>query len=245
MRTSYFHKDGASEIERPSAPLLDRALFLAEPEITAAQISPDGKLLAFREALHGIENIWIKRSDEPLSAARPVTDGRDHPPEAFYWSYDSRYLLFTVDSSAKGKADLSAVRVDEFLGFGSTPKPRNLTDGLGTPAVVLAVPEAAPDMVYVALNDGQGPQQDLYAIDIGTAKRTLLRRNDLGAVGWVFDLAGKPRLAIRTGKIRPVRTRAVGRGGPQVDLQLLVVRDLQRPAVRPRRLACLFGIEPR
>ncbi len=199
-----------------SAPLLDRAVFLAEPEITAAQLSPDGKLLAFLRPAHGVQGIWIKRTDEPLSAARPLTAGNDHSPQAFYWSNDSRYLLFTNDSIGNGKNDLFAVRTDGIAPSSGPLQARNLTGGAGSRVRVLALPDAAPDVVYVALSDGQRPQQDLYAIDIVTGERTLLRRNDLGAIGWVFDLAGKPRLAIRAGEYGQFELVRLDDAGPKV-----------------------------
>jgi hypothetical protein len=80
------------------------------------------------------------------------------------------------------------------------PKARNLTNGQGTPAQILAVPKASPNFVYVAMTDGQQGERNIYAIEIATGKRSLLRKGDLGAVRWLFDLTGKPQLATRTGK---------------------------------------------
>lgn len=188
---------GAQGRASPSPPLLDRALFLAEPQITGAQVSPDGRFLAFLKPLHAIQTIWVKRTDQPLTAARPLAAVGDHPPETLYWSQDSRYLLFTRDAGGNGKSDLFAI------GVGDKPaaaKIRNLTEGAGAPGRILAVPEAAPGLVYVGLTNDQRPSQDVYAVEIATGRRTLLLRNDVGATGWVFDLAGKPRLAMRTGQ---------------------------------------------
>jgi dipeptidyl aminopeptidase/acylaminoacyl peptidase len=182
------------------APLLDRAVFFAEPEITSARVSPDGKFLAFLRPLGAVQNIWLKRTDQPLTTARHVTAVDVQSPDAFYWSKDSRYLLFTRDASGHGKSDLFAVDVNRVGAPGGASQVRNLTDGQGTTAQVLALPKALPDLVYVALTDGQRPEHDIYAVEIATGKRSLLRRNDLGAIGWLFDLAGKPRLATRTGK---------------------------------------------
>lgn len=65
---------------------------------------------------------------------------------------------------------------------------------------MLALPQAAPKWVYVALTEGLRPDHDIYAVEIATGERHLLRRNNVGAEGWVFDFAGSPRLATRTGK---------------------------------------------
>jgi len=123
--------DAAAARAGSAAPLLNRGMFLTEPEITAAQISPDGELLAFLRPLHGVETLWVKRTDEPLAAAVPVTAGSEHSPMVIYWSNDSRYLLFTSDLSANGKADVFAAEVDSLAGSSDPLKARNLTDGWG------------------------------------------------------------------------------------------------------------------
>jgi len=47
-------------------PLLDRELFSGDPEVSGAQISPDGKFIAFLKPLDEIRNIWVKNTDEPF-----------------------------------------------------------------------------------------------------------------------------------------------------------------------------------
>jgi hypothetical protein len=46
-------------------PLIDREILLGSPEISGAQISPDGKFIAFRKPYKGTVNIWVKRADDP------------------------------------------------------------------------------------------------------------------------------------------------------------------------------------
>ena len=54
-------------------PVIDRELFFGDPEISGAQISPDGKFIAFIKPLKGTRNIWVKRIDEPFDKAKPIT----------------------------------------------------------------------------------------------------------------------------------------------------------------------------
>src|SRR3954471_8958217 len=53
-------------------PLIDRQLFFGDPEIVGGHLSPDGKFIAFIKPLDGTRNVWVKRTDEPFEAARPV-----------------------------------------------------------------------------------------------------------------------------------------------------------------------------
>lgn len=80
-------------------PLLDRQLFFDDPEISGAQISPDGKHLTFMRPYEGVRNIWIKGIDEDFDDARPLTDD-DRPVPGYFWSRDSEYVLYVQDKGA-------------------------------------------------------------------------------------------------------------------------------------------------
>src|SRR5215510_12017906 len=67
-------------------PLLDRELFFGNPEISGAQISPDGKFIAFLKPYKDTRNIWVKRTEEPFSAARLVTSDTKRPIPGYFWS---------------------------------------------------------------------------------------------------------------------------------------------------------------
>src|SRR5713226_3836732 len=47
-------------------PLIDREVFFGDPEIIGAQISPDGRFVAFLKPFNGTRNIWVKRTEEPF-----------------------------------------------------------------------------------------------------------------------------------------------------------------------------------
>src|SRR5580704_13685978 len=54
-------------------PLIDRELIFGNPEISGAQLSPDGKYLAFQKPWKDTRNIYVKGVDEPFSTARLLT----------------------------------------------------------------------------------------------------------------------------------------------------------------------------
>jgi hypothetical protein len=60
-------------------PLIDRELFFGDPEISGAQISPDGKFIAFMKPFKGTKNIWVKRTEEPFDKAKPITADTARP----------------------------------------------------------------------------------------------------------------------------------------------------------------------
>jgi len=83
-------------------PVLDRELFFGDPEITGAQISPDGKYIGFLKPLNGTRNIWVKRTEEPFTAAKPLTNDTKRPIPAYFWSRDGHYILFVQDQVCAG-----------------------------------------------------------------------------------------------------------------------------------------------
>src|SRR6267378_8717497 len=54
-------------------PIIDRNLFFGEVEISGEKISPDGQFISFLKPYRGTRNIWVKKTGEPFSAARPVS----------------------------------------------------------------------------------------------------------------------------------------------------------------------------
>src|SRR5512143_2231699 len=67
-------------------PLLDRELFFGNPEIAGAQLSPDGKWIAFLKPWHETRNVWVKRTGDPYTKARLVTAEPKRPIPGFFWS---------------------------------------------------------------------------------------------------------------------------------------------------------------
>src|SRR5579862_7849784 len=74
-------------------PIIDRNLFFGEVEIAGEEISPDGRYVSFLKPFKGTRNIWLKKTEEPFSAARPVSAEAKRPIRAYFWSRDSKYLL--------------------------------------------------------------------------------------------------------------------------------------------------------
>ena len=67
---------GVAQAVKASAqpPLIDRELLFGDPEVSGAQLSPDGKFLSFIKPYNGTRNIWVKGLNEPFDKARPMTN---------------------------------------------------------------------------------------------------------------------------------------------------------------------------
>ncbi len=174
-------------------PLLDRELFFGDPEIVGAAISPDGRYIAFQKPLNGVRNVWVKRTEEPFDAARPITRDTKRPIPGFMWTRDAKYVLFVQDQDGDENYNVFAVDPAE-----TEPAARNLTDLQGVRVFLYAVPKTEPDILYAGLNDRDKAWHDLYRFRISTGERTLVRTNTERVAGWIFDNVGQLRLAVRS-----------------------------------------------
>ncbi len=180
-------------------PLLDRELFFGDPEISGAQISPDGKFISFLKPYKDTRNIWVKRTQEPFDKARLITNDTKRPIPGYFWSRDGKYILFVQDKGGDENYNIYAVNPAENLASGEeVPKARNLTDAKNVTAQIYAVPKSDPDLMYVGLNDRDQAWHDLYKIKISTGERTLIRKNTDRFTGWIFDLKDQLRLVTRS-----------------------------------------------
>jgi dipeptidyl aminopeptidase/acylaminoacyl peptidase len=180
-------------------PIVDRELYFGDPEISGAQLSPDGRHIAFLKPLKGTRNVWVKAASEPFEKARPVTADTKRPIGQFFWSRDSRFILFVQDQG--GDENYNVYAVDPAAappGGAEVPAARNLTAAKGVRAFIYAVPKSEPDAIYVGLNDREAAWHDLYKVRISTGERQLLRKNTERLTGWVFDTKDQLRLATRS-----------------------------------------------
>lgn len=180
-------------------PLIDRELFFGDPEISGAQISPDGSFIAFIKPLNGTRNIWVKRTAEPFSSAKPITADTKRPIRIYFWSRDGKYILFAQDKDGDENFNIFAVNPAATPAKGEeVPTARNLTEAKGVRAAIYSVPRSEPDIIYVGLNDRDPAWHDLYKVKISTGERTLIRQNTERITAWYFDLKDQLRLATRS-----------------------------------------------
>ncbi|MGF1522545.1 MAG: alpha/beta fold hydrolase [Leptolyngbyaceae cyanobacterium] len=172
-------------------PLLDRELFFGDPEIIGAQLSPDGRFLAFQKPLDGVMNVWVKGIDEPMEAARPVTADTERPIHIYFWSADGRYILYAQDQGGNENFQLYAVEPE------SLSETRNLTPIDGISAQIYGVPKQTPNEIIIGLNDRDPRFHDVYRLDLTTGERTLIIQNDDNVAGWMADSQGEVRVAYR------------------------------------------------
>ena len=179
-------------------PIIDRDLLFGDPEIAGAQLSPDGKYLAFLKPLEKTRNVWVKKTEEPFASAKPVTAQTKRPVMGYFWSRDGKYVLFVQDDGGDENFNVYAVNPAGPVQAGEkVPPARNITDAKKVRAQILHVSKLDPDLMWVGLNDRDKAWHDVYRVKISTGERTLVRQNTEKIAGWDFDLKDNLRLAAR------------------------------------------------
>jgi dipeptidyl aminopeptidase/acylaminoacyl peptidase len=195
-------------------PIIDRELFFGDPEVSGAQISPNGRYLAFVKPFKATRNVWVKGIAEPFAAARPITADFKRPITSYFWSRDSRFILFAQDQAGDENFNVYAVDPAAKPAAGSqVPEARNLTGMKGVRTFIYEVPKSDPDVIFVGLNDRDKAWHDLYKVTLSTGERTLVRKNSDRITGWVFDLKGNLRLATRAAENGDTEVLRVDPGG--------------------------------
>jgi len=176
-------------------PIIDREVFFGDPEISGAQLSPDGKYITFIKPFKNVRNIWIKERTAAFDKARPLTADTTRPIPGYFWSQDSKYVLYVQDKG--GDENYRVYAIDPTVPGDPVPPARNLTPEEKVRAEIIDVPRAKPNEIIVGLNDRDPQLHDVYTIDLTTGKRTLIRENKENIAGWVTDLNGDLRLGVR------------------------------------------------
>lgn len=180
-------------------PLIDRELIFGNPEIAGAQLSPDGKYLSFQKPWKDTRNIYVKGVDEPFNAARLLTTETKRPIAGYFWTRDSKYILYVKDNDGDENYNVYAVDPAAKPASGAdAPPSRDMTGLKGVRVELVDVPKNDPDIIYIGLNDRDKAWHDLYKLKLSTGEKTLVRKNTERIAGWDFDLQGNLRLAERS-----------------------------------------------
>jgi dipeptidyl aminopeptidase/acylaminoacyl peptidase len=188
--------------------LIDRALFFDDPQITLAQLSPNGVYTSFIKPYQGALNIWIKKRDAPFSTAIPVTASNARPIKSYFWSKDSRSILYILDKGGDENFSLFAIDIDT-LPARTVPLSRDLIKSLGSRTQLYRIAATNPNLVYVGINDRDKSWYDLYEVNIRTGQRTCLYKNTSRISEWYFDWRDKPRAVLRSAETGETQLLAV------------------------------------
>lgn len=163
-------------IKEEKVPVIDREIFFGNPEILSGKLSPDGVWIAFAKAYNGIMNIWVKKTEESFENARPLTDSK-RPLTTFYWTSDSKYLVFVKDHDGDENLNIFAVSPYDKVNEGELPTTRNLTPFKNVASRIYKINDKDPDTMMIGLNDRDKSWYDLYKLRVSDGELKLIYEN--------------------------------------------------------------------
>lgn len=151
-------------------PLIEIEEFFSDPVFSGASISPDGTQIGYLAEAHGRTNVWVRGIDEEHDKAVCVTHDARRGIKTFYWTDDSRWLLYRQDTD--GNEDWHVYRVDlhapDQPAVDLTPLPR------GSRVAGFGPMKSVPGSILVGMN--RRPMFfDLFRIDVATGETTVVR----------------------------------------------------------------------
>ncbi|HVF37719.1 MAG TPA: S9 family peptidase [Sphingomicrobium sp.] len=170
-------------------PLIERSKLFGNPVKAAGRISPDGKWLSWTAPRDGVMNIWVAPADN-VDAAKPLTNEKVRPVRQYFWSPDSKKILYIQDKG--GDENFLLYAVDPASGAEVA-----LTPFKNTRVQMMGASNRHKDRILVGLNNRDPKWHDVHLLNLKTGKLTLVQRNE-GYAGFLADNDLKLRMAIKS-----------------------------------------------
>jgi dipeptidyl aminopeptidase/acylaminoacyl peptidase len=181
----------APVLAQAEVPLIPRAKIFGNPTQTAGRLSPDGKWLSWIAPRDGVLNIYVAPAANP-TAAKALTAEKVRPIRQYFWSPDSKQVLFINDKG--GDENFLLYGVDVVSGA-----QRTLTPFEKTRVQIVGTSPLVRDRILVGVNNRDAKWHDVHSLDLATGKLTPVMINTGGYAGFMADrnlairIATKPR----------------------------------------------------
>ena len=168
------------------AKLIPMEDFFKNPEKTYYKISPDGKFYSYTAPYEKRMNIHIQEIGKD-SVIR-LTSETDRNIAGYLWANNEQILyLKDTDGDENYKVYLANITGDE---------PKCLTDFDGVRSSIIDDLPDIPNEVIIGMNKRNPQVFDPYRLYLDSGKLEMLAENPGNIQGWLFDHAGKLRIAV-------------------------------------------------
>ncbi|HEX5181789.1 MAG TPA: S9 family peptidase [Allosphingosinicella sp.] len=186
-----FFLAGIEAAANPHVPLVPREKLFGNPSRIHGTLSPDGKWLGWIAPRDGVLNIWVAPAND-MKAARALTDERARPIPFYFWSPDSRQVLYVNDHGGDENFHLYAVDAASGTQRSLTPFDKTLVE-------IIGISDRVKDHMLIGLNNRDPKWHDVYSLDFASGRLTPVLINQGGYSGFVADDGLNLRIATRTG----------------------------------------------
>ncbi len=169
--------------------VIPRKDIFGNPTRTSPAISPDGKSIAYIAPRDGVLNVFVAPSAD-IAAARPVTADKKRGIREFFWTQNSRQLIYVQDEGGDENWRIHVVDI-------ATAKDAVISPAGKVQGQLIAASVTNPDAILIGINDRDPQNHDVYRHNLKTGEQVLLFRNDEGYSSFVADDSLALRLVAR------------------------------------------------
>ncbi|RKR04460.1 dipeptidyl aminopeptidase/acylaminoacyl peptidase [Kushneria sinocarnis] len=177
---------GAAAGSGEAVPLIERERLFGNPRRAQGRLSPDGRWLAWIAPRDEVLNLWVAPIDAP-DQGRALTAEQVRPIRSYFWSPDSRALLYVNDSGGDENFRLFSVDIE-------SGEQRTLTPFEDTRVQIIGVSREIRDRILVGINHRDPRWHDVYSLELASGELTLILENE-GYAGFLADEHLELRLA--------------------------------------------------
>jgi dipeptidyl aminopeptidase/acylaminoacyl peptidase len=163
---------------KPTTPLIPRAVLFGNPERADPQISPDGTQLGYLAPVDGVLNVWIRtlgKADD-----RAVTADKKRGIRNFTWQFDNQHILYTQDVGGDENWRLYQTDI-------ASKQTKDLTPFNKVRVDIVAYEWKTPDEILVQMNQRNAELFDVHRINLKTGKIDLDTQNPGDVQNWQAD----------------------------------------------------------
>jgi dipeptidyl aminopeptidase/acylaminoacyl peptidase len=171
-------------------PLIAREKFFGNPTMAAGRLSPDGRWLSWIAPRDGVLNVFVAPAADP-KAARALTAETKRPIRQYFWSPDSRQILYINDKG--GDENFLLYGVDVVSG-----QQRAITPFEKTRVQIVNISNDVRDRILIGVNNRDPKWHDVYSLDLASGKLTPVLMNMGGYAGFIADEQLKVRIATKS-----------------------------------------------
>ena len=164
--------------DQNSIELIPRKVLFGNPVKTNAQISPDGKRMAYLAPVNNVLNVWVGTIGSEDD--RPVTRDDDRGIRFYFWAKDNKHILYIQDVGGNENWRLYATNLE-------TLETRDLTPFENVQAQVVHIDKHFPNELIVGLNKENPQVHDAYHLDLASGELSLVAKNPGNVAEWVAD----------------------------------------------------------
>src|SRR5438270_1986144 len=173
--------------DQNSIELIPRKILFGNPVKTNAQISPDGKRMAYLAPVNNVLNVWVGTIGSEDD--RPVTRDDDRGIRFYFWAKDNKHIVYIQDVGGNENWRLYATNLE-------TQETRDLTPFEGVQTQVIDLDKHFPNELIIGMNKDNPRAHDVYHLDLTSGELTQVAKNPGNVAGWVTDTNFKVRAAL-------------------------------------------------